>query len=200
MQPRGPGPHYGRLVEMGRKPADGRRAVPGGTAAPRNHGCLWNGRSWRRKPLNTSSATCQRPIPSPLSALGAVSLEDRAGLSATEKRTWTGSLRRMQLGWLAPPHRASHDGAGVPNPRNSSAKRTPGWTLPQTRREIQYLLITWTGVCGYCKTKIKPARDSYAPTRLCSLRNSRLQDYTRHCSMTLGTIKSFLLPEDPDGH
>ena len=39
-------------------------------------------------------------------------------------------------------------------------KKTSGWTLPQTRREIQYLLITWTGVCAYCKAKIKRARGS----------------------------------------
>jgi hypothetical protein len=28
--------------------------------------------------------------------------------------------------------------------------RTPGWTLPRMRREIQRLLFTWTGICAYC--------------------------------------------------
>jgi hypothetical protein len=28
-------------------------------------------------------------------------------------------------------------------------KKTSGWTLPRTRREIQYLLITWNGFCVY---------------------------------------------------
>jgi hypothetical protein len=87
-------------------------------------------------------------------------LEDRPGLSATEGRALTGSVRRAQLDPLAPSQDARHDGARIPNPRNSSAKKPFGWTLPQTRREIQYLLITWTGVCAYCKAKIKRARGS----------------------------------------
>src|SRR2546425_8767898 len=61
--------------------------------------------------------------PSPLGARGEMSLEDRAGLSATEGRTWTGSLRRAQLDRLAPPYHAGHDGPRVPHPRNSSAKK-----------------------------------------------------------------------------
>src|SRR5260370_40131345 len=62
--------------------------------------------------------------PSSPGALGQVSLEDRAGLSATEGRTWPGSLRRAQLDRLAPSHHSSHDGAGRPNPRASSPKKT----------------------------------------------------------------------------
>src|SRR6266851_10300641 len=61
--------------------------------------------------------------PSSPGALGQVSLEDRAGLSATEGRTWPGSLRRAQLDRLAPSHHASHDGARLPNTRDSSAKK-----------------------------------------------------------------------------
>src|SRR5713101_9405299 len=57
-------------------------------------------------------------------------------------------------------YHASHDGPRVPTLRNSSAKKNFGWTLPQTRREIQYLLITRTGVCAYCKAKIKRPRGS----------------------------------------
>jgi len=29
-------------------------------------------------------------------------------------------------------------------------KKTSRWTLPRTRREIQYVLFTWTGFCAYC--------------------------------------------------
>jgi hypothetical protein len=61
--------------------------------------------------------------PSPVGAFGEVSMEDRAGLSATEGRTWTGSLRRTQLDRLASSHHARYDGARVPNSRNSSAKK-----------------------------------------------------------------------------
>ena len=35
------------------------------------------------------------------------------------------------------------------------SKKTSGWTLPRTRREIQYLLFTWTGFCAYCGAKAK---------------------------------------------
>jgi hypothetical protein len=37
-------------------------------------------------------------------------------------------------------------------------KKTSGWTLPPTRREIQYLLFTWTGFCAYCGAEARPAR------------------------------------------
>jgi hypothetical protein len=37
-------------------------------------------------------------------------------------------------------------------------KKTSGWTLPRTRREIQYLLITWTGFCVYCGCNIERPR------------------------------------------
>jgi hypothetical protein len=30
-----------------------------------------------------------------------------------------------------------------------SKKNPSGWTLPRTRREIQYMLFTWTGACAY---------------------------------------------------
>jgi hypothetical protein len=33
-------------------------------------------------------------------------------------------------------------------------KKTTGWTLPRTRREIQYLIFTWTGICAYCGGKV----------------------------------------------
>lgn len=29
-------------------------------------------------------------------------------------------------------------------------KKTSGWTLSRTRRELQYLLCTWTRLCCYC--------------------------------------------------
>ena len=38
------------------------------------------------------------------------------------------------------------------------SKKTSGWTLPRTRREIQYILFTWTGVCAYCGAKARVSR------------------------------------------
>src|ERR1019366_2607073 len=59
----------------------------------------------------------------PLGTFGEVSLEDLAGLSATEGRTRAGSLRGAQLGRLAPPHYAGHDGARVFDSRNTATKK-----------------------------------------------------------------------------
>ncbi len=35
-------------------------------------------------------------------------------------------------------------------------KKTSGWTLPATRRELQYMIFTWTGDCAYCGQQIRP--------------------------------------------
>src|SRR5271170_7889445 len=48
-----------------------------------------------------------------ISTAGEVSLEDRARLPATEGGTGTGSLRRAELDWLAPPHDASYVGSRI---------------------------------------------------------------------------------------
>ena len=34
------------------------------------------------------------------------------------------------------------------------SKKNSEWTLPRARREIQYLLFTWTGACAYCGQEI----------------------------------------------
>ena len=40
----------------------------------------------------------------------------------------------------------------------NEVKKTSEWTLPRTRREIQYILFTWTGVCAYCGATARGAR------------------------------------------
>jgi SRSO17 transposase len=38
-------------------------------------------------------------------------------------------------------------------------KKTSAWSLPRTRREIQYLLFTWTGVCMFCDSSVGGPRN-----------------------------------------
>jgi SRSO17 transposase len=75
------------------------------------------------------------------------SLEDRAGLSAIEARTWTGSLRRTQLDRLAPPHHARHDGTRIPSPRNSTAKKN-FWLDPAHRRAVRFNICLSPGAAS----------------------------------------------------
>ena len=65
-----------------------------------------------------------------------------------EGRSWIGWHHHTTLVMLA---RAFE-------PERSEVKKTSGWTLPRTRREIQYLLFTWTGFCAYCGAKAKGPR------------------------------------------
>src|SRR6266700_1117621 len=76
-------------------------------------------------------------------------LKEELGLDHYEGRSWIGWHHHTTLVMMA------HAFLTLETLRR---KKTSGWTLPQTRREIQYLLITWTGVCAYCKAKIKRAR------------------------------------------
>ena len=78
-------------------------------------------------------------------------LKEELGLDHYEGRSWIGWHHHTTLVMMA------HAFLTLETLRR---KKTSGWTLPQTRREIQYLLITWTGVCAYCKAKIKRARGS----------------------------------------
>ena len=66
-------------------------------------------------------------------------LKEELGLDHYEGRSWIGWHHHTTLVMMA------HAFLTLQTLRR---KKTSGWTLPQTRREIQYLLITWTGVCA----------------------------------------------------
>jgi hypothetical protein len=66
-------------------------------------------------------------------------LKEELGLDHYEGRSWIGWHHHTTLVIMA------HAFLTLETLRR---KKTSGWTLPQTRREIQYLLITWTGVCA----------------------------------------------------
>jgi len=73
-------------------------------------------------------------------------LKEELGLDHYEGRSWIGWHHHTTLVMMA------HAFLTLETLRR---KKNFWWTLPQTRREIQYLLITWTGVCAYCQAKIK---------------------------------------------
>jgi len=122
-------------------------------------GYLWNGRRRRLSRPSISSATCL-----PTTACGActsrqIVLENRAGLSTTQGGTPAGPLRGSLLERVH--HHVTlvmlaHSFLTVETLRN---KKTSGWTLPRTHREIQRLLCTWTGSCCHCG---EPTRGSIA--------------------------------------
>ena len=68
-------------------------------------------------------------------------LKEELGLDHYEGRNWTGWHHHVTLVILA------HAFLTLERVRS---KKSSGWTLPQTRREIQRLLFTWTGECAYC--------------------------------------------------
>jgi SRSO17 transposase len=76
-------------------------------------------------------------------------LKEELGLDHYEGRSWIGWHHHTTLVMMA------HAFLTLETLRR---KKTSGWTLPRTRREIQYLLITWTGFCVYCGCKIKGSR------------------------------------------
>ena len=73
-------------------------------------------------------------------------LKEELGLDQYEGRSWAGWHHHVTLVMLA------HAFLTLETLRG---KKTFGWTLPRTRREIQYILFTWTGVCAYCGQKIR---------------------------------------------
>ena len=92
--------------------------------------------------------------PAPSGTPGQVPLGDRAGLPAVEGRARAGSLRRARLARLASPCHAGHAGLCVPDAGNAATKKKLlGVAPPKARRELQYLLGTWTGVCPYCRAR-----------------------------------------------
>ena len=78
-------------------------------------------------------------------------LKDELGLDHYEGRGWIGWHHHVTLVTLA------HAFLTLETLRR---KKTSGWTLPQTRRELQYLLLSWTGVCAYCRVTIPRFRGS----------------------------------------
>jgi SRSO17 transposase len=72
-------------------------------------------------------------------------LQEELGLDHYQGRSWKGWHHHVTLVMLA------HAFLTL---EGSRSKKTSGWTLPQTRREIQRLLFTWTGNCAYCGGKI----------------------------------------------
>ena len=73
-------------------------------------------------------------------------LKEELGLDHYEGRSWTGWHHHVTLVMLA------HAFLTLEKLRG---KKTSGWTLPQTRREIQRVLFTWTGYCAYCGSMIR---------------------------------------------
>ena len=76
-------------------------------------------------------------------------LKEELGLDHYEGRSWIGWHHHTTLVMMA---------RAFLTLETLRRKKTSGWTLPRTRREIQYLLITWTGFCVYCGCKIKGSR------------------------------------------
>jgi len=76
-------------------------------------------------------------------------LKEELGLDHYEGRSWAGWHHHTTLVMLA------HAFLTLETLRR---KKTSGWTLPRTRREIQYLPITWTGFCVSCGSKIGRCR------------------------------------------
>src|SRR5450759_2550752 len=78
-------------------------------------------------------------------------LKEELGLDHYEGRNWQGWHHHVTMVMVA------HAFLTL---KPYELKNTSGWTLPRTRREIQYILFTWTGVCAYCGAK---ARNSRSP-------------------------------------
>ena len=68
-------------------------------------------------------------------------LKEELGLDHYEGRRWQGWHHHVTLVMMA---------YAFLTLETLRSKKTSGWTLPRTRRELQYLLCTWTGVCCYC--------------------------------------------------
>ncbi len=72
-------------------------------------------------------------------------LKEELGLDHFEGRSWRGWYHHVTLVMLA------HAFLRLEQARGG---RALSWTLPQTRRELQRLLCTWTGVCCYCGAQV----------------------------------------------
>jgi SRSO17 transposase len=72
-------------------------------------------------------------------------LKEELGLDHFEGRSWRGWHHHVTLVMLAHAFLRLEQARG---------RRVVSWTLPQTRRELQRLLCTWTGVCCYCGAQV----------------------------------------------
>jgi SRSO17 transposase len=72
-------------------------------------------------------------------------LKEELGLDHFEGRSWRGWHRHVTMVMLA------HAFLRLEQARSGKQSY---WTLPQTRREVQWLLCTWTGVCCYCGAQV----------------------------------------------
>jgi SRSO17 transposase len=73
-------------------------------------------------------------------------LQEELGPDHYEGRHWAGGHHHVTL--VMPAH-------AFLTVETLRSKETSGWTLPRTRREIQYALFTWTGACAYGGQKIR---------------------------------------------
>jgi SRSO17 transposase len=78
-------------------------------------------------------------------------LKEKLGLDHYEGLSWTSWHHHVTLVMLA------HAFLTLEKLRS---KKTSGWTLLQTRREIQRVLFTWTGYCAYCGSEIRRSNRS----------------------------------------
>ena len=72
-------------------------------------------------------------------------MKEELGLDHFEGRSWRGWHHHVTLVMLA------HAFLRLEQARGG---KVMSWTLPQTRRELQRLLCTWTGVCCYCGVQV----------------------------------------------
>jgi SRSO17 transposase len=72
-------------------------------------------------------------------------LKEELGLDHFEGRSWRGWHHHVTMVMLA------HAFLRLEQTRRG---KQPRWTLPQTRRELQWLLCTWAGVCCYCGAQV----------------------------------------------
>jgi SRSO17 transposase len=72
-------------------------------------------------------------------------LKEELGLDHFEGRSWRGWHHHVTMVMLA------HAFLRLEQRRGGKQSR---WTLPQARREVQWLLCTWTGVCCYCGAQV----------------------------------------------
>jgi len=73
-------------------------------------------------------------------------LKEELGLDHYEGRNWQGWHHHVTMVMVA------HAFLTLETLR---IKKTSGRALPRTRREIQYILFTWTGVCANCGAKAR---------------------------------------------
>jgi SRSO17 transposase len=72
-------------------------------------------------------------------------LKEELGLDNFEGRSWRGWHHHATMVMLA------HAFLRLEQRRG---RKQSGRTLPRTRREVQWLLCTWTGICCYCGAQI----------------------------------------------